>query len=101
MNIEDGARWKVPYYMLKIDSRDFLFEEKAKGLNRNAVKVGDIVGFSRESDEIIGRIERLNPKTVSLITAEGHRWRVAYAMLYPVIEGQMGSDKRVIDYKPE
>lgn len=76
--------------MIKIDSRDFAFEQKAHGLNRNSLKVDDVVGFSRDADEIIGKIQRLNPKTVSLVTAEGNRWRVSYSCLYPVIDGQVG-----------
>ena len=48
--------------MLKIDSREFVFEKKERGLNRNAIKVGDFVGFSREGEEIIGCVERLIPR---------------------------------------
>ena len=99
-NIDDSRRWKIPYYMLKIDSREFAFEKKTHGLNRNSLKVGDVVGFTRNTDEVIGRIQRLNPKTVSLMTADGHRWRVSYPCLYPVIEGQMG-DTLTIQHKSD
>ena len=90
--LDDGRQWKIPYHMLNIDSREFVFEKKERGLNRNALKVGDFVGFSREGEEIIGRVERLNQKTVSIITASNHRWRVSYQLLYPIIEGEQGTD---------
>lgn len=89
--LDDGRQWKIPYHMLKIDSREFVFEKKERGFNRNALKVGDFVGFSREGEEIIGRVERLNQKTVSIITASNHRWRVSYQLLYPIIEGEQGT----------
>lgn len=101
-DIEGGRRWRIPYYMLKIDSRDFIFEQKSRGLNRNALKVGDIVGFSREGEEITGKIARLNQKTVSLVTNNHHRWRVPYTLLYPVIEGEKGDNKAcVIEHQPD
>lgn len=95
-HIDDGKCWKIPYYMLKIDARDFVFEAKSKGLNPNTIQVGDIVGFTRETDEIIGKIERINSKTVSIITADGQRWRVAYSLLYSVIEGEKSSHSKLL-----
>ena len=89
-HVDDGRRWQIPLYWLKVDSREFVFERAARGLNKNAVKVGDVVGFyhQKHGEDITGRVERLNPKTVSLITPEEKRWRVPYQILYPVIDGQ-------------
>ena len=57
---------------------------------KNAVKVGDFVGFYHQNygEHIAGRVERLNQKTVSLITPEKKRWRVSYQLLYPIIDGE-------------
>ena len=89
-HVDDGRRWQIPLYWLKVDSREFVFERAARGLNKNAVKVGDVVGFYHQKygEDITGRVERLNPKTVSLITPEAKRWRVPYQILYPIIDGQ-------------
>lgn len=89
-HVDDGRRWQIPLYWLKVDSREFVFEPAARGLNKNAVKVGDVVGFYHQKygEDITGRVERLNQKTVSLITSAEKRWRVPYQILYPVIDGQ-------------
>jgi len=89
-HIEDGGRWQIPLYWLKIDSREFVFERPTQGLNKNEVKVGDYVGFyhHKHEEHITGRVERLNQKTLSFITEEPRRWRVSYNILYSVIEGQ-------------
>lgn len=89
-NVDDGRRWQIPLYWLKIDSREFVFERAARGLNKNEVKVGDFVGFYHEKymEDITGHVERLNQKTVSIITPEAKRWRVSYQLLYLVIDGE-------------
>jgi len=80
--------WKIPYHMLAVNARPFDFSSKGKGLNRNQIKVGEIVGFHKDGEEIIGKVERLNQKTVSIITKNNHKWRVAYSYLYSVIDGE-------------
>lgn len=89
-HVDDGRRWQIPLYWLKVDSREFVFERAARGLNKNEVKVGDVVGFyhHKYGEDITGCVERLNQKTVSLITPAEKRWRVPYQSLYPVIDGQ-------------
>ena len=89
--LDDGRQWKIPYHMLNIDSRAFAFENKPQGLNKQAVKVGDFVGFSHDSGEIIGCIKRINQKTVTLVTVSNQRWRVAYEVLYTVIDEEPGA----------
>jgi hypothetical protein len=88
-HVDDGRRWQIPLYWLKIDSREFVFEQATRGLSKNAVKVGDFVGFYHQNfgEHIAGRVERLNQKTVSLLTP-GKRWRVSYQLLYPIIDGE-------------
>ena len=53
------------------------------------IKEGDFVGFYHQNygEHIAGCVERLNQKTVSLITP-GKRWRVSYQLLYPIIDGE-------------
>ena len=87
-NCGDGKRWKIPYYMLKINSREFDFIRSEKKLNKNSIKVGELVGFNKDGREVVGRVERLNQKTESLITAGTILWRVAYQFLYAVIDGE-------------
>ena len=98
-DIDDRKRWKLPFHMLKIDSREFVFEKKDRGLNKNSIKVGDYVGFYHENygKYITGRVERLNPKTVSIITTDKHKWRVSYQLLYAIIDGQQAESTLMLE----
>ncbi len=89
-NACDLKQWLIPYHWLKLDSREFDFRNPAqKGLHRNELSVGQWVGFNNKNSEVVvGRIQSLNQKTVSLVTAMGHRWRVAYQLLYTIIDGE-------------
>jgi hypothetical protein len=84
----DEQQWKIPLYMLKIDSRDFVFEEKEKGLNKNNLKIGSLVGFHHHEHVITGAIQRLNQKTVTIITPTQKQWRVSYSLLHQIIDGE-------------
>jgi len=97
-NCADGKRWKLPYYLFKIDSREFDFSSSAHCLSKNAVKVVDWVDFNKDDEKIVGWVERLNQKAVFLITEAGHRWRVAYQLLYAVIERQV-HQPRIIEHQ--
>ena len=45
-------------------------------------KVGERVSFdSEDGRRIVGMLVRYNKKTVSLVTADGHRWNVSPALL--------------------
>lgn len=87
-NCTDGRRWTMGYERIKLDSRDFVFSQKQGKLDRNSLAIGDSVGFNHDGTQITGLIERLNGKTASLITTDRKKWRVAYAYLYFVIEGE-------------
>jgi hypothetical protein len=87
--LHDEQQWKIPLYMLKIDSRDFIFEEKEKGLNKNNLKIGDLVGFHHQEEVITGAIQRLNQKTVTLTTPDQKKWRVPYIFLHQIIDGDI------------
>jgi hypothetical protein len=101
-HISDGRRWQIPLYWLNIDSREFVFERKERGLNRNEVKVGDFVGFYHQNfgEDITGCVERLNQKTVT-ITTPTKRWRVSYNILYPIIDGQHAETIKSVEYQAE
>ena len=98
-NCDDMKHWALPYHWLKIDSREFNFRNPdKKGLHKNELSVGRWVGFtnSRNGETVVGRIQGLNQKTVSLITAMGHRWRVPYQLLYTIIDGQKNENDQLI-----
>jgi uncharacterized protein YkvS len=102
-NIEDQKRWILPYHMLNIDSRAFVFAKKEHGLDKNTIKVGDFVGFYHEkmAEDITGRVERLNQKTVTILTASKHQWRVPYSHLYPIIDGEQADVCLGIEYESQ
>lgn len=104
-NCEDQRNWRIPYYLLKLNSRDFDFQSKGGSLTRNALKVGDWIGFNHDGREIIGRIKRLNTKTVTLETKDRQVWYAGYSVLYPVIDGspvvdglEAPSDPKQLDF---
>lgn len=102
---DDGRLYDVSYCMLNVDGADTrIRQQPTRGISRQELSVGAEVGFvdTRNGRQITGRVERLNPKTVTIRTADG-RWRVAYALLFPVIDGVVESSGggRVIDLLPE
>jgi hypothetical protein len=95
--ITNFRRWLISYAAINVNGIDVqIRENKAKGLGRNEVAIGDTVGFvDREKNQHIGKIIRLNDKTVSLQCA-GTQWRVAYAYLHRVVDAH-SSDQGTID----
>jgi hypothetical protein len=86
-DLETQKRWLISYAAINLDGADVEIRERPKrGLGRNEVAIGEIVGFvDREQQQRSGRIVRLNDKTVTLIS--GHQqWRVAYGLLHRVVE---------------
>ena len=94
-DLANGRPWLIDYACINVDGVDVqIREQSAKGMGRNEVRVGDIVGFvDRHGQERSGKIIRLNDKTVSLQVKDS-QWRVSYSLLHPVIEG---SSRDVID----
>jgi hypothetical protein len=91
-NISDGKKWKVPFYMVNIDGVDTDIHADQGQVDRNTLKVGDIVGYrDRQQREQYGQIIRLNPKTVTLhIMKDGAEWRAPYNLLFKVVDGEGG-----------
>jgi len=87
---EDNSRWRVPYYWINLERLDVRLKNTAKkGIERNALSIGETVGFrSRDGHEIYGKIIRLNPKTVTIKTKQGE-WRVAYSFLFPIVDSSV------------
>jgi hypothetical protein len=95
--VTNSRRWLISYAAINVDGVDVqIRENKAQGLGRNEVAIGDTVGFvDREKNQHIGKIIRLNDKTVSL-QCEGTQWRVAYAYLHRVVDAQ-SSDQGTVE----
>lgn len=82
--------WKLPYCVLNLNHVDTdIHHQRQEKLSKNNLKVGDCVGFNKDGEEITGMVVRLNFKTVSLVTADRHRWRVSYASLYKIIDTEL------------
>ncbi|MTI12954.1 hypothetical protein [Sansalvadorimonas verongulae] len=100
-DLTDGKRWNVPYYMLNIEGADVrVHHEVSKGLSRHAISVGDVLGFKdKHGVEHTGKVLRLNPKSVTLdVTDTGRniQWRVSYALLYRILDGQAGPSEELL-----
>ncbi|MBE2257758.1 MAG: hypothetical protein IAE88_02810 [Rhodobacteraceae bacterium] len=89
VEVATEKRWLIPYAAINLDGADVQIREHARrGLGRNEVAVGEVVGFlDREQRERSGQIARLNDKTVTLLCG-GQRWRVSYALLHRIVDGR-------------
>lgn len=78
---------QLDYAALNLDGLDAAIRERGSaGISRQEVAVGDEVGFQdRDGNQRRGTVQRLNDKTVTL-DCNGHRWRVAYALLHRMID---------------
>jgi hypothetical protein len=87
LDMEDARRWLISYAAVNLDGTDVeIRENKSQGLGRNEVAIGDVVGFvDRDQNQRIGKIIRLNDKTVTLQCGAG-QWRVAYVYLHRVMD---------------
>jgi hypothetical protein len=85
-------RWLISYAAINLDGADVeIREQPPQGLGRNAVAIGDTVGFvDRHHQQRSGRIVRLNDKTVSLLCGQ-QQWRVAYSLLHRVLDSSASS----------
>jgi hypothetical protein len=87
---DDARRWLISYAAINLDGTDIqIRENKARGLGRNEVTLGDMVGFvDRDQNQRTGKIIRLNDKTVTLQCGAA-QWRVAYAYLHRVVDANI------------
>jgi hypothetical protein len=87
LDMEDAVRWTMSYAAINLEGADVqIREQKPQGLGRNEVSMGDVVGFlDRDRQQRIGKVIRLNDKTVTLQCGPG-QWRVAYSFLHRVLD---------------
>lgn len=85
-NLHDKQRWNIPYYYINTENVDTTITENQKGLGRNEVKVGDLVGFrSKDGQDKYGKVIRLNKKSVTLDCGNNSQWRVSYSLLFNIV----------------
>jgi len=99
-NHHDKKRWSIPFGAVNIDdvSVDLGPGATQQPVDRHRLRVGDLVGFrDRDNAEQYGRVLALNQKSASILTTSGRRWRVAYALLFPVYDAAAGSAGRTGD----
>ncbi len=91
---EDGSRWTIPFHLINLDGHETeIAPQPTRPLDRNRIKVGDRVAFKdRAGQEHFGEVVKLNPKTAAVLVGRT-RWRVAYALLAPIIDGECDADE--------
>ncbi len=77
----DGIKWQTYYWSISFND-SLLKRNPTKELNRGNVAIGDLVGFKHNGQPISGKVVKLNPKTVKLITNTHQTWTVYYGHLY-------------------
>jgi hypothetical protein len=96
-NHHDGALWNIPFYHINLHHADVDICGSTGKLDRNSLKVGDKVAFKdRKGNELFGEVIKLNQKTAGVLVGTT-RWKVGYRLLSPIIEGELGSDTKVIE----
>ena len=89
-NRHDQKLWSILFCAVNIDSVETDIRSTTAAqyvLDRSRLKVGDGVGFrDRQNQDRYGQVLAFNPKTVTILTRDQQRWRVAYQFLFPVID---------------
>jgi hypothetical protein len=87
MDRDAAVRWSLPYAAINVDGVDVqIREQKTRGLSRNEIAVGEVVGFlDRAQQQRSGRVIRMNDKSVTLL-CDKVQWRVAYGLLHRVVD---------------
>lgn len=88
-NHEDKMQWSIRFCAVNLDDVpvDLHPTSAQQPLDRSLLKVGEQIGFrDRQNREKYGRILDLNQKTVTILTNQNERWRVAYAYLFKVLD---------------
>lgn len=87
LDTASARRWLIDYAAINLDDADVsIREQTTRGLGRQDVVVGDILGFQdRQGQQRRGKVTRLNTKTVTLM-CDGLSWRVSYALLHRLID---------------
>lgn len=91
--VETGKKWSLPFYCFNLDQVETQLKAAPKrGMSKVEISVSDTLGFTdtRDNQERIGTVIKLNPKTVVLQVGDT-RWKVPYSLLFPVLNGELGS----------
>jgi hypothetical protein len=96
-NLGDGKHWTIPFYLINLEGQDVEIASRQRNtLDRNSLKVGDRVAFKdRAGHERFGQVVKLNPKSAAVQVGPA-RWRVAYSLLAPVIDGDLGVETQAL-----
>jgi hypothetical protein len=90
-NANDGRKWSVPLYALNLANvnTDINLKQTQEKYDRNQFHVGENISFIGKNEiETYGTITQLNPKTASIITRDGSRWRVSYSHLFKIFDSE-------------
>ncbi|MBF0159798.1 MAG: hypothetical protein HQL58_09755 [Magnetococcales bacterium] len=102
-NLHDDRRWSILFGSVNLDRIPADIHAGSGGygqkLDRNQLRVGEMVGFHHNGGDLCGTIVRLNPKTVTLMTTQGQKWFVHYGHLFRIMEGEShhASDPMLIE----
>ena len=89
-NINDRSKWWIRYYAISLDSVQTtpITKTQSGKLSKSNLSIGDMVGFDYQGDKIIGKVMKLNLKTVKLVTNTHEKWNVYYQHLFSVIDAE-------------
>jgi hypothetical protein len=90
-HVDDGKMWNIPIYYINLDNvdTDIKADEGQRGIAKAVLKVWDRVGFKgKEEGDLYGEVIRLNQKTATIRVDQYNQWRVSYALLFPVLDGE-------------
>lgn len=92
-NLHDHRIWDLPFHMLNLgdaSSVDLCQLVDHKKVSRASLKVGDQVGWTHNNgDELYGVVTKLNPARAVIKLSNNNTWRVPYAMLYAILDGEL------------
>lgn len=103
VNIEDKKLWSIRFGSVNLEGVpvDLHPVSSQQPLDRTLLKVGELVGFrDKQNREMYGIVRDLNQKSAAIITNSGERWRVAYQLLFKVLD-QAGGDALVVEFSRE
>ena len=86
--VETEKGWNMPFYFLNLDHIETSLQSNMKvGMSKAEIALGDTLGFirSRDNQECIGTVMKLNPKRV-VIQLEDGLWNVPYSKLFPILD---------------
>ena len=85
---DDLMTWKIPYYLLNLESINATLPINHKKLTKNDFKINEMVEFTHDRIIHNGNIIRLNHKTATIrVGTHVGLWRVSYNCLSKLIDG--------------